>query len=185
MNRGFVSIKVDREERPDVDHLYMTACQLMTCGGGWPLTIIMTPGGRPFFAGTYYPKKSIPGRIGMMELLPRLEQLWKHERQKIDQTGEKMIQAINAASEPGPGSELDHSVAEEGFLELHNRFDKYHGGFGGAPKFPTPHNLTFLLRYWKRTGSKRALEMVEKTLSGIRQGGNIRPAGVRGAPLFN
>src|SRR3990170_2221406 len=133
MNEVFVSIKVDREERPDIDSIYMTVCQMMTGSGGWPLTIIMTPDKKPFFAGTYFPKDSRFGRIGMTQLVPRIKEIWTTKRDE--------------------------------------RFDTVHGGFGRAPKFPTQHNLLFLLRYWKRAGNEEALEIVEKTLQAMRLGG--------------
>jgi hypothetical protein len=171
MNEVFVSVKVDREERPDLDHVYMTVCQMLTGSGGWPLTIIMTPDRIPFFAATYLPKTSRFGRAGMMDLIPRIQTLWQTRREEVRTSAEKILTALRsteiASSGPGPGEEILH----KGFDELARRYDREFGGFSDAPKFPTPHNLVFLLRYWKRTGKNEALEMVEKTLQSMRLGG--------------
>jgi uncharacterized protein YyaL (SSP411 family) len=171
MNEVFVSVKVDREERPDIDHIYMTVCQMMTGGGGWPLTVIMTPDKKPFFAATYIPKESRFGRHGMMELIPRVEEVWERGRDGVIETAEKIADALRETSAGAAGRGLGPSVLDAGYDELAGRFDEKEGGFGMAPKFPTPHNLLFLLRYWKRTGNEKALEMVEKTLSAMRRGG--------------
>jgi uncharacterized protein YyaL (SSP411 family) len=171
LNDVFVSIKVDREERPDLDHVYMTVCQMMTGSGGWPLTIIMTPEKKPFFAATYIPKESRFGRPGMMELIPRIEQLWKTRHADVLESAAHMTKALHHLEKEEEGKELDHATLELAFQDLSKRFDKTYGGFSGAPKFPTPHNLSFLLRYWKRTGNVEALKMVEKTLQELRWGG--------------
>ncbi|MHA1508226.1 MAG: thioredoxin domain-containing protein [Promethearchaeota archaeon] len=171
MNETFVSIKVDREERPDIDKIYMTVCQLMTGSGGWPLTIVMTPDKKPFFAGTYFPKESRFGRIGVIDLIKRIDGLWKNERKQLLESSEKIIFALQDMNSESPGSSLTKSVLNSTYSQLSARFDKKNGGFGIAPKFPTPHNLLFLLRYWKRTGDDNALAMVEKTLKQMRMGG--------------
>jgi len=171
MNETFVSIKVDREERPDIDKIYMTVCQLMTGSGGWPLTIVMTPDKKPFFAGTYFPKESRFGRIGVIDLIKRIDGLWKNERKQLLESSEKIIFALQDMNSESPGSSLTKSVLNSTYSQLSARFDKKNGGFGIAPKFPTPHNLLFLLRYWKRTGDENALAMVEKTLKQMRMGG--------------
>jgi uncharacterized protein len=172
LNANFVSIKVDREERPDIDSVYMSVCQALTGEGGWPLTIVMTPDKRPFFAGTYFPKEKKYGRIGIVELLQRLLHEWRQNRDKIESTGEQIAKAISA--------QHDRTASEEGFTAqllseaFHNfaqEFDADYGGFGSAPKFPTPHNLSFLLRYHQQTGDMDALHMVTKTLSAMREGG--------------
>ena len=173
LNENFISIKVDREERPDIDLAYMTICQAMTGHGGWPLTIIMTPDKKPFFAGTYIPKHSRYGRIGLIELLQRVVEIWKENRDKIESLAEQITGEIKEAVERveiGNGI-IDETTLTLAFKELEENFDPEYGGFGDAPKFPTPHNLMFLLRYWKRTGNKNALEMVEKTLIGMSLGG--------------
>ncbi|TET00369.1 MAG: thioredoxin domain-containing protein [Promethearchaeota archaeon] len=171
LNKTFISIKVDREERPDIDKIYMTVCQLMTGSGGWPLTIVMTPDKKPFFAGTYFPKESRFGRIGIIDLTKRIDSLWKNERNQLLESSEKIIFALQDVNAESPGSCLTKSVLNSTFSQLSARFDKKNGGFGTAPKFPTPHNLLFLLRYWKRTGDENALAMVEKTLKKMRMGG--------------
>ncbi|MFQ6039460.1 MAG: thioredoxin domain-containing protein [Candidatus Poribacteria bacterium] len=171
MNETFVSIKVDKEERPDLDSIYMTVCQMLTGSGGWPLTIIMTPDKKPFFAATYIPKETRYGRIGMKELIPRIAEVWKSRRAEVLNSSEKILNQLRQVSTTSPGKELDEAILDSAYENLSERFDEQHGGFGGRPKFPTPHNLTFLLRYWRRTGNERALQMVEKTLQSMRLGG--------------
>lgn len=171
MNETFVSIKVDREERPDIDHVYMTVCQMMTGSGGWPLTIIMTPEKRPFFAGTYFPKETVYGRIGMVDLTRRVHQLWRNDRQEIFQSAAKVMTALRQLSDESPGDSIGQETLEAAFQQLSQRHDETNGGFSSAPKFPTPHNLSFLLRHWNRTRNPKALQMVEKTLQAMRLGG--------------
>ena len=171
MNQVFVSIKVDREERPDIDNIYMTVCQMMTGGGGWPLTIIMTPDKKPFFAGTYIPKDDRYGRMGMMTLIPKIREIWRAGRQQVLNTAQEIVAELQNLKISSPGDELDKSILEKAYAELGSRFDERYAGFGNAPKFPSPHNLLFLLRYWYRTGEEHALEMVEKTLQAMRRGG--------------
>jgi uncharacterized protein YyaL (SSP411 family) len=171
MNQAFVSVKVDREERPDLDNIYMTVCQMMTGSGGWPLTIVMTPDKKPFFAGTYFPKKSRLGRIGMLDLVPRIQEIWTNRRDEVLKSADQITAALQQFSHEAPGEELGEPTLRTAFEQLAQRFDEQHGGFGNAPKFPTPHNLLFLLRYWRRTGNEKALRMVEKTLHAMRLGG--------------
>jgi len=171
LNETFISIKVDREERPDIDKIYMTVCQLMTGSGGWPLTIIMTPDKKPFFAGTYFPKESRFGRIGLVDLVKRVKGLWMKERKQLLESSEKITFALQDTNTETPGRSLAESVLKNAYSQLSGRYDKKNGGFGTAPKFPTPHNLLFLLRFWKRTGDEEALKMVEKTLNAMRRGG--------------
>jgi uncharacterized protein YyaL (SSP411 family) len=171
MNEAFVSIKVDREERPDIDKIYMTICQMMTNSGGWPLTILMTPDKKPFFAGTYFPKETRFGRIGLIDLIKRVKDLWDNNRKELLESSEKITFALQDITLEAPGKALDEKVLESTYSQFKNRFDQKNGGFGSAPKFPTPHNLLFLLRIWKRTGDKEALNIVEKTLKAMRMGG--------------
>lgn len=171
MNQVFVSIKVDREERPDIDHIYMTVSQMMTGAGGWPLTIIMTPDKQPFFAGTYIPKDDRYGCLGMMRLIPQIQEIWSTRRQQVIDTAQQIITKLQHPKISSPDDELDESILEKACAELGCRFDYRYGGFGSAPKFPSPHNLLFLLRYWQRTGKEHALKMVEKTLQSMRRGG--------------
>jgi uncharacterized protein len=171
MNDAFVSIKVDREERPDIDHAYMSVCQIMTGAGGWPLNIIMTPDKRPFFAGTYFPRESRMGRIGMMDLAPRIKEIWTTRRGEVVESADRVLAALVQISDESPGPALGEDVAALAYQQLAERFEPRYGGFGKAPKFPTPHNMLFLLRYWHRTGERRALDMVEQTLQDMRRGG--------------
>ena len=172
LNRHFVAIKVDREERPDIDHIYMTVCQGMTGHGGWPLTIVMTPAKKPFFAGTYFPKTSRGGMKGMMELLPLLAQLWDEHREELEDSGDKGSKWLQEISEEDKEKQaVTDKTFADAFAYYKRNFDDEYGGFGPAPKFPSPHNLMFLLRYYYYTGEPRALEMVEKTLVKMYQGG--------------
>jgi hypothetical protein len=171
MNETFVSIKVDREERPDIDSLYMSACQAMTGSGGWPLSIIMTPDKKPFFAATYIPREGRFGLVGMMQLIPHIRELWSTRRGEALRLSNEVVSALQQASPDAPGEQPGESTLELAYEELAKRFDGRHAGFGSAPKFPTPHNLLFLLRYWRRGGNKAALDMVEKTLQAMRSGG--------------
>ncbi len=172
LNENYVPIKVDREERPDIDSVYMSVCQMMTGSGGWPLTIIMTPDRKPFFAGTYFPKESVYGRPGLKEILLRVSELWKTERQRVLTASEQVVSALAQSEEESyMGDKLEESVLHKGFAELYHTYDEVYGGFGNAPKFPIPHNLIFLLRYHRRTGNDRSLEMVKHTLKKMRLGG--------------
>ena len=171
MNEAFVSIKVDREERPEIDKVYMTVCQMLTGGGGWPLTIILTPDKQPFFAGTYFPKSGRYGRIGMLELVPRVRELWRTRPEDLKQDAGKITRALEETAAGDSVAEPARLDLDRAYEDLAARFDSANGGFGGAPKFPTPHNLNFLLRYWKRTGEEKALAMVTKTLEALRLGG--------------
>lgn len=172
MNDAFVSIKVDREERPDIDAFYMTVCQYMTGSGGWPLSIIMTPDKQPFFAGTYIPKETRFGRTGLMDIIPGVQKIWATRQTEVLDSSDQIKTALQQMSQPLPGNcDLGEPALHLAFKELQQRFDHTYGGFGTVPKFPTPHQLLFLLRYWKRTADSQALEMVEKTLQALRSGG--------------
>jgi len=171
LNETFVSIKVDREERPDIDSVYMTVCQMMTGKGGWPLTIIMTPDKKPFFAATYIPKESRYGMMGLKDLVIRIKSLWNSERIKLIDSAEQITMALQNISNEAPGDKLNENALIETYNQLMIQYDKTNGGFGIAPKFPTPHNLIFLLRFWKRSRKKEALEIIETTLQKMRQGG--------------
>ncbi len=171
MNNTFVSIKVDREERPDIDKIYMSVCQLMTNSGGWPLTILMTPDKKPFFAGTYFPRETRFGRIGLIDLINRVKNLWNNNRKELLESSEKITFALKDMTQESPGQILNEKALKTAYNQLKARFDEKNGGFGNAPKFPAPHNLLFLLRVWKRTGDKDALNIVEKTLNAMRRGG--------------
>jgi uncharacterized protein YyaL (SSP411 family) len=171
LNNTFISIKVDKEERPDIDSIYMSVCHMITGGGGWPLTIIMTPDKKPFFAATYIPKETRFGRSGLLEIIPKINGLWTKQRDDLLFSANQITMALQQIPDRKQGKLLDVSTLKLTFNQLKKNFDRIHGGFGRAPKFPTPHNLLFLLRYWKRSGDGKALEMVEKTLHEMRLGG--------------
>jgi len=165
MNQHFVCIKVDREERPDIDNVYMSVTQMMTGRGGWPMTVIMTPQKVPFFAGTYYPKPS------MIQLIPHFANIWENERDKVTEIGKAIMKSLEEMQANRTGADLNASHLDACFHALRENFDPEHGGFGNRPKFPTAHNLSFLLRYYKRTENTDALEIVKTTLKKIHQGG--------------
>jgi hypothetical protein len=171
MNETFVCIKVDREERPDVDSVYMAACQMISGTGGWPLTIFMMPDKRPFFATTYVPKETMYGRIGMKDLIPNIEKVWKFHRDKTENIAEKVVSALQEATCESQEGNPSQKVMYDAFDRLVDSYDDRYGGFGQAPKFPTPSKLCLLLRYWNLTWDARALDMVERTLRMIRAGG--------------
>ena len=171
LNRDFISIKVDREERPDLDHLYMTVTQGMTGRGGWPMTVVLTPDGKPFLAGTYFPARERQGRPGLLELLPRLIESWTLRRHQVVESAEQITDWLSKTTGGGEPHPMGPEVLERAFGQLSERFDAVHGGFGGAPKFPTPHHLCFLLRYACRTGEQRAQQMSIRTLQQMRRGG--------------
>ncbi|MCQ1535216.1 thioredoxin domain-containing protein [Methanosarcina sp. KYL-1] len=171
MNRAFVSIKVDREERPDIDNIYMTVCQIILGRGGWPLNIIMTPDKKPFFAGTYIPKKTRFSQTGMLELVPRIQEIWERQHEEVLDSAEKITATIQNMVTESAGEGLGEAVLQEAYEELLDSFDRNYGGFERAPKFPAPHKLFFLLRYWRRSGNPEALHMVEHTLDYMQRGG--------------
>jgi hypothetical protein len=171
LNELFVCIKVDREERPDVDEIYMTVTQGMTGSGGWPMTVVLTPDREPFFAATYIPKRGRAGRPGMMELLPDLARAWREDRERVVASARSATEWLQARSTHEVGAELTADVLQRAEQELAARYDARWGGFGTAPKFPTPHNLRLLLRRWNRTGDQRVLDMVVGTLRSMRNGG--------------
>ncbi len=171
LNEHYIAVKVDREERPDIDNIYMRVCQAMTGSGGWPLTIIMTPDQKPFFAGTYFPKVARFGRPGLIELLTHIAGLWRGDRDQLLGIGDRIAASLSAERFADGGEHLDSAILDEAYRDLVERYDGRCGGFGAAPKFPSPHTLLFLLRMWKRRGDAGALRMVEETLHAMRRGG--------------
>ena len=171
LNDVFVAIKVDREERPDIDNIYMKVCQLMTGSGGWPLTILMTPDKKPFFAGTYIPKDNAYKRMGLMDLIPRIKELWVTEHNEILKSAGQIVISMQQEQGGRVGTNLNESILNKTYDQLYSRFDGKNGGFSIEPKFPSVQNLLFMLRYWKRAGKEVALSMVEKTLQTMRAGG--------------
>lgn len=173
LNENFVSIKVDREERPDIDAVYMTVCQAVTGAGGWPLTIIMTPEQKPFFAGTYFPKNSRYGQPGLTDILREVISLWKNHRSELESNGEMLANAMNTVHQDD-GSlpfEPQKAMLDKAYAILREQFDQEWGGFGAAPKFPTPHQLLFLMRYASAENKPEGLKMAEITLDAMANGG--------------
>jgi hypothetical protein len=172
MNRYFVCIKVDREERPDVDRIYMAALQGMGQNGGWPMSMFLTPDLKPFFGGTYFPPQPAYGRISFPELLERIHAAWQTQREKILQSATGVTTYLqNLASGITAAKSLDQSILDTCFRQLQKTFDFRHGGFGQGTKFPRPATFSFLLRYYHRTGNADALSMTEKTLEAMSAGG--------------
>jgi len=171
INDVFIPVKVDREERPDIDQIYMKACHLLSPSCGWPLTLFLSPEGKPFYAGTYIPKENRFGRLGLLDLIPRVKELWAHERESVLKSADSINAAIISSTIQLPGGDMNASQLDAAFLAFSQDFDSSYGGFGRSSKFPKPLNLLFLLRYWHRTGNKEALAMVEKTLAAMRRGG--------------
>jgi uncharacterized protein len=172
MNKAFVNIKLDREEHPDIDSVYMKVCMMLTGSGGWPLTIIMTPEQKPFYAATYIPRESRFGRIGMLELIPKIEEAWKTKRSELELSANRIAAALQRNTvQPVAGPIAVSLMPKRAYQGLVASFDRENGSFGGKPKFPSPSKMNFLLRYWRRTGDKEALRMVEFSLRKIRQGG--------------
>ena len=172
LNANFVSIKVDREERPDVDEVYMNVCQAMTGSGGWPLSVFMTADKKPFFSGTYFPPRSAYGRMGFTELIAQIAQLWKTNRTALLEQSEKVIRFMQKPSGKVDEEENDAvALIEQGFRAIKGAYDHEHGGFSVAPKFPMPHYLSFLLMYDQAYQSKKAVEMAAFTLDRMARGG--------------
>lgn len=170
LNRHFVSVKVDREERPDIDSVYMSVCQAFTGSGGWPMTIFMTWDKKPFFAGTYFPVQSRYGMPGFSDLLWAIVNRWKENRRLLLDSAEDMITHLKG-KETSRGRNGEQDLTEAAVRMFKQSFDAEHGGFGAAPKFPTPHNLLFLTLYSVRKRDAAVRYMVEKTLLHMRKGG--------------
>ena len=169
LNRWFISIKVDREERPDLDSVYMAVCQAFTGSGAWPASIFLTPEKRPFFAGTYFPKRHRGGMVSFEELLTLIHEKWERDRSALLGPAEQIVDLLNRSSTAEGRAEPE---LLENAVRLYKRlFDRENGGFGGAPKFPSPHNLLFLLAYYRRREDRECLEMAERTLTQMVRGG--------------
>lgn len=173
MNRHFVCIKVDREERPDLDDIYQTICQLVTRSGGWPLSVWLTPDQKPFYVGTYFPPTARYGRPGFRQVLLALARAWQEKRAEIEQVAENWAQGIALSDElPPPGGPTpDRRLIANAARALADRIDREHGGFGGAPKFPNAAALELMLRHWKATGDDLFLRLVTLTLRKMAEGG--------------
>jgi len=172
MNQYLVSIKVDREERPDVDRVYMTALQAMTGSGGWPMSMFLTPELKPFFGATYIPPESKWGRPGFRDIITRIQELWTSNRQAVLENSQQIADYLRqAAGLKEPATKAGQLALDRGFESFSKSYDPNYGGFGNAPKFPRPVVFNFLLRYYKRTGESKALEMTLETLSRMARGG--------------
>ncbi len=169
LNRNFISIKVDKEERPDIDSVYMSVCQAFTGSGGWPTSIFMTADQRPFFAGTYFPKTSRGGMIGFKELLVTIKEAWKKDRPSLMERADKIINHLHKTEAHMNNAEIE--LTHYAVSVYSKIYDEKHGGFGRAPKFPTPHNLLFLLSYYERYKNNTCLRMAENTLLQMYRGG--------------
>ena len=173
LNDTFICIKVDREERPDIDAVYMAACQMLTGSGGWPLSIFMTPDKKPFSAATYLPKNSRFGRAGLIEICQQIKHLWNSDIRKVNASAHSIAAGLEKAFDYASADEPDETLLERTYDLIEPSYDSRFGGFDQAPKFPTPHRLLFLLRCHDRNGkaNPKALEMVRKTLTAMRLGG--------------
>ena len=170
LNRHFISIKVDREERPDIDAVYMQVCQAMTGAGGWPLSVFLTPDQHPFFAGTYFPKAAKYGQPGFVDILQTIAKKWEKDPHSLIENGREITAAFAQAASPASGK-MNKDLLNRAKIDLAARFDDEYGGFSSAPKFPTPHVLMFLMRYALLEDDKNALYMAEKTLTQMYRGG--------------
>jgi uncharacterized protein YyaL (SSP411 family) len=172
MNELFVNVKVDREERPDVDSVYMTAVQQMTGQGGWPMTVFLTPDGAPFYGGTYYPPEPRHGMPSFAQVLTAVAEAYRERRPAVEQSAAELHDILRGGSlARPPAGRVDDGLLDRAFQALASRYDPRHGGFGGAPKFPQPMLLELTLRHWRRTGDGHALRMVEQTLRRMAAGG--------------
>ncbi len=173
MNDTFVCIKVDREERPDVDRVYMNFVVATTGSGGWPMTVFLTPDLKPFFGGTYFPPEDKDGMPGLTGLLPKIAEAWRKDPEKVAASANQVTEALRKMAAPtaDKGGELEVSSLAKGYQQLAASFDKVHGGFEQAPKFPQPVNLSFLFHYYHRTGEGAALDMGLATLRAMAEGG--------------
>lgn len=169
LNERFVAIKVDREERPDIDAIYMKVCQAITGQGGWPLNVFLTPDQKPFYAGMYFPKDSRFNMPGFADVITQLYEQYTQNPDKITKIGEQITQVFQ--KENREKQDLDEEILHQCYRQLNESFDSEYGGFGGTPKFPAPHQLTFLLRYHHWAGDDHALEMVTQTLDAMAAGG--------------
>jgi len=172
MNSHFVNIKVDREERPDLDQIYMTSVQIMTGSGGWPMTMFLLPTGEPIFGGTYFPPDDRYGRPGFRRVLETIAEAYRTRREEILENAKGFREHLERQTFlKGQGDTIDASILEAAYRAMGSRFDPREGGFGGAPKFPPSMTVDFLLRYHYRTGDAQALHMATLTLDKMAHGG--------------
>ncbi len=171
LNQWFVSIKVDREERPDLDQMYMAATQMYSGSGGWPMSVFLFPDGRPFFAGTYFPPESRYGKPGFDDILLAIHRAWEDKNEDLQKSANQIISAIESSDQVGSSTVIEKNIFDKTYLNIAKEFDSQYGGFGSEPKFPRPVVFNFLLRYWHGQGNQKALDMVLETLESMAQGG--------------
>src|SRR5262249_21987810 len=171
LNEHFIAIKVDREERPDIDSVYVAAVQRMTGAAGWPLTVFLTPDRKPFYGGTYFPPEDRQGRPGLPKLLATLADAWTTKHDEVLQASAALTQALAPPTASATTANLTADTLRTAYAQLRQGFDPVNGGFGQAPKFPQAHMLQFLLRYTQRTGDPGPGQMAEETLSHMARGG--------------
>ena len=189
MNELFVNVKVDREERPDVDTIYMEAVQALTGRGGWPMTVFMTPDGRPFHGGTYYPRESRGQMPSFTEIMHRIQDVWANRRTDVDNQADQLTQSLNrtALIQPDPQrapADTGSEALSQATAALRQQYDAAWGGFGGAPKFPQTMSQEVLLRSYLHSGDQDVLNMVINSLDAMASGGDLRPLGRRLQPLL-
>src|SRR5262245_38722137 len=177
MNTNFVNIKVDREERPDIDQIYMNAVQMMTGSGGWPLTVFLLPNGQPFFGGTYFPPDDAYGRPGFRRVLETMSQVYRSQRADVQSNASSLSEQLRQQVFKSAGGPIDASSLEAAARVLGSQFDPRYGGFSRAPKFPASMAIDFLIRYYHRTGDEQVLHMVTFTLDHMAYGGLYDQAG--------
>ncbi|MCH7621386.1 MAG: thioredoxin domain-containing protein, partial [Chloroflexi bacterium] len=172
MNQNFISIKVDREERPDLDAVYMEAVQALTGRGGWPMTVFLTPQGKPFYGGTYFPPEDRPGMPGFTRILESVSEAYRTNRGEIERVTNQLTEKMGRTGQLAKGAGLlTDEILHQAYSQLASNFDYQNGGFGAAPKFPQPMTPEFLLRHYHRTGDGHTLEMVNLTLEKMARGG--------------
>ncbi len=172
LNGSFVPVKVDRQERPDLDSVYMEACRAFTGGGGgWPMTLFLTPEGRPFYGGSYFPPRSRRGSIGLLELLTAVRDRWAEDREELIGSAERLLSVLEKDADGPEPYDGDDALIQGGLWELLHSFDEECFGFGTAPKFPMPHLLLFALQQYEKRGDQRLLDLAEKTLGAMAEGG--------------
>jgi len=171
INEHFIPVKVDREERPDFDEVYMQIMQGITGSGGWPMTVALAPDRHAFFAGTYFPKESVAGHPGIKRVVSELGKAWRERREEVIESSLGVSHQVAQMMGASPGGDLNKGIFDVAFAQFSSRYDQEKGRFARAPKFPVPPNLFFLLRFHQRTGNEQALDMVEKTLTEMRRGG--------------
>jgi hypothetical protein len=174
LNANYISIKVDREERPDIDHVYMTVCQAITGRGGWPMSLLLTPDATPFFAATYIPKHPRGGAPGLMNLLEKAAQVWREDPDRLNASGDSIVNALGQLSSTSAGDQpftIDRAVNDRACAHFKTNSDAEFGGFGDSPKFPSPHQISYLLEQYRQGGDSELLTISRRTLDAMRAGG--------------